>query len=1779
MMCTATPAYRSSNKRLLISCAIVAIAAAGLSPHKAHAQAFQGTINSTVGTVSRANTSATSETITIGSPTATINWTPSGRPNGNGNINFLPAGNIATFQGTTNAGDYTVLNRIIPSGAFPIELDGTVQSLLANNATGGNIWFYSPNGILIGASAVFNVGGLLLTTADPGSNWSTNPSGFTATLGPAVSTSFVTVSKGAQVNAQNSYVAIVAPKITQAGTVNVNGSAAYVAAEQATMTFNQGLFDIAVDVGTDDANGIIHTGSTTGTGNATSADNHSIYMVAVPRNQALTMLLSGNVGFSDVAGATVQNGQIILSAGYNVTSGVGAVPVDGLQLGGAFPSKTASIDIQGGDFTSNVQGYATGSISATGGGGTLNFAHDLSLQGLVGASLIANSGDTISVGGNAAISANDIRSFDNGNSTSSLNATAGTAQVVANAGGSISVAGNLSVNADAKGGVSVLAGVAGGSAQGGAARLQSNGGSINVGGNAEVSANAAGGNSVATGGEGDGGNAFVALNGGSISVGGLLGLQTDGLGGAGAPGGSGFGGWSYASIGSAGGTLHLPGGLHVESDGFGGAGLANPNGIGGDGGQGVGGSASFSASTTLQAGASLNLQLTNVGLIATGVGGNGGDGLDGGAGGQANGGEAFAELGSSAMTAGEFDLDVTAHGGNGGGASNGTGGTGGDAFGGFADTFIEGTVTANVHADAGTVGGAGGAGSTMGDGGNAEGSGFAFIDVASGGSLTGNVDLLAGGIGGNGANGGEGIGGESELFVEGALNAPEITISASGTGGTGLTRDGGFSEGGGASLFIDSGGSVNVTNNLFVGAVGNPDFNADGSTRDAAGAANGGDSQGGDASIEIGFGGGSLDVGGTTTITARAVGGTGGARDGITGGTGGSGRGGDASFIATSSSCASACGSPPSPTLTNVGLHDLTLNAAGIGGAGGNSATGGVGGEGDGGFTEIEIGNASFTASTINTVARGFGGSGGAGSSGLGGTGGLAQGGENFFFINTGGSVAASNYLASANAIGGDGGNGSTGLGDGGSAQSGFNEALIEGSATFGGSSDTGTGFVMTAFAQGGSGQDAGSGTAGSSEIVIDGSLIAAGHVQASASAIHGNGSGGTAQGGSASLTVSGTLDAASVAVVANGWNNNFKNDASSFGGTAALQLNSGAVTKLGDVSLSAMGSGGEISSAGDLTASGAVDFESGGDIAFGSVSAQKFHFDAGGAVSGGDIHVADHIGGDAQGAVTLGNLIAGPSVPTSDDGFSVGISSATSIDVGNVDAAGAVGFATLGRLTTGNISAGNLFLALVGTDASFGSIGTAPGGRAYIGNASMFTAAGGPDNFDPDKLLALAPVSTGGSVKINGAVTTGTLQAAAGTGLTLSTVTAGSLVDVSAGGLADFEGKVSAPKITVTSADINIAAGASLGVFGVTNLLTLNAVSNQPIIIGHGGTSAAGQYVLDEAGDMQAASLIINALGSAGGVAPDVHVFSVNIDGSQTSGGGFGSVALNTAGSIVIGGAVKFANAGASDSLMLDAGKNVEVITDTGSIAMADSSGALFGALTLSGENVWIADQSIISALESDAVSGTPQQLATNSGTSNPNGSVSAGGITAQIGSSFLVQNSGVASDLGGITVGDGGLTISTGASTASISTAAPTGPLLDIYGRQVKSNGTTLAGNDFVPVVKVSGTFSSDSRINGCPIAGCAPPLPPATAVQTLASDQVLGPVGATDDTIVGEDQQQADEDKKKGQSDDEDSIETWLGLINVGPINLDRPIDEPVTSGSDVDMNLGRGPGGNI
>ena len=188
------------------------------------------------------------------------------------------------------------------------------------------------------------------------------------------------------------------------------------------------------------------------------------------------------------------------------------------------------------------------------------------------------------------------------------------------------------------------------------------------------------------------------------------------------------------------------------------------------------------------------------------------------------------------------------------------------------------------------------------------------------------------------------------------------------------------------------------------------------------------------------------------------------------------------------------------------------------------------------------------------------------------------------------------------------------------------------------------------------------------------------------------------------------------------------------------------------DITAGDLDSGGDVSAEalnnitlGDITATGRVDLLSDGtgglgNIVFGDVSADHLNFSADGTVTGGDIHAATRAEGDAQGAVVLGDITVGPGLPPAGD-FSVGIASGTSISVGNVQGADRVGFATLGDLNTGNITAGSLFMALVGGDITVGSVTTAPTGQIYMADVQMFLDHGGNRRF---RCVAGAPAAAG---------------------------------------------------------------------------------------------------------------------------------------------------------------------------------------------------------------------------------------------------------------------------------------------------------------------------------------------------------------------------------------------------------------------------------------------------
>ena len=379
--------------RLLASCAMatsmisfgdVQAAASSPAPPSGANAAFQGTGTVVSGSATILQTS-TLDTITVASSNTVINFTPFDTANGGGPITFLPSGRTGLFQNDPNSGvtNFTVLNRIITSDATrAIRFDGIVQSRIANatggTSPGGTILFYSPGGIIASSTSVFDVGSLVLSAADVGFGERANTFRFSgATSGAAVD-----INAGALISARGagSYVALVAPRIIQSGNVKSDGSIGYIAAEAVDVTIQNNLFDISFVQGIDGGAAVTHNGTTELTRAPNDTSPQRIYVAAVPKNDAITTLISGSLGYSAATSASVRNGAIILSAGRNVSdSGYGASFTD-------FTAGTAPANITiGADgatiFNASLLTNATGdALIAPAVGTTIQFNNSVALN-------------------------------------------------------------------------------------------------------------------------------------------------------------------------------------------------------------------------------------------------------------------------------------------------------------------------------------------------------------------------------------------------------------------------------------------------------------------------------------------------------------------------------------------------------------------------------------------------------------------------------------------------------------------------------------------------------------------------------------------------------------------------------------------------------------------------------------------------------------------------------------------------------------------------------------------------------------------------------------------------------------------------------------------------------------------------------------------------------------------------------------------------------------------------------------------------------------------------------------------------------------------------------------------------------------------------------------------------------------------------------------------------------------------------------------------------------
>ncbi len=1563
---------RSRTSLALVSTLALGAALAA-APGSSRAQSFNGTPTVTSGSAA-IGTGVGTTTVTVNSPQAVINWVPTDTAIGGGPIAFQNAATTATFQNGVSSGDYAVLNRIIPTDPTrAVKFDGTVRSILlsilssgSGPATGGGtVFFYSPAGIIVGSNAVFDVGHLGLTTSDPyvdpvtgkfvNSNY--------VTFNGAASGSSVVIQPGATINAGkvgDSYFAAFAPVVSNAGSITGNGSSALVSADSGAIRFSpDGLFDISVFLGTGSTGTtLVNRGAIGGVAGVGAADSHRVYLVAVPRNDAITLAVTAGstLGF-DVAGAADKVGNaVILSAGYNINGGevdVRSTPSNGI---------LANIAIGEATFTSRTSAGALGDTALTATSGTASFASDVTLFGSESAEMIARPGGTILVNGSAAVSAAHFAQLpgDVG--------TGGTAQTLAD-GGLILIGGNFIVTA------------------------------------AGVGADGAYGDGPAnsSGEFGSGGSGSIKLvNNGRLGVGGLTILDASGTGGSttisDTAAGGGQGGIASLTVDGAGARANFAGGLIVSSRGTGGSAVDCAACIP-ESGAGVGGTASISGSGGAGSGFTVG---TGLSVLADGIGGNGGvlpasagtggtaaiatgpgmaiivngpaliratgtGGAEvGGTGGAGFGGNAsIATLGAGGGILFNGVTNLAAEGQ--GGSAFRVNGTGGAATGGIAAISSNGApiafaTTLTVSADAR---GGNGTNDLAGVGGSATGGSASISAIGGSVALSGKSSLTAQGIGGGSYSPGSGTGGLAAMTARrGTITGADFSVAADGRGGSGILGSvGGNGSGGVIRMAAQSdaagGSSIGFTTASFraagYGGAGGRGVDGTSGTPEGPGGT-GGTGTGGNVSALAGQGNGKLTTG-SVQIVADGFGGAGGgggsgfSAGGAPGGDGGTGIGG--SVVAGSGGDSAA--------LAPTGLADLgsaTLSASGTGGNGGDS---------------------------IVDVRRNTGGAGGAGLAG------------NATLLAAGGAVRIASAQLYANASGGTGGIGLTdGVGGAATLVAGSGFALdVRGPAAFPNRGQvTGGDLVLRSVALGGTGSAAGaaSGTNGNSIRITGGDVRLA-----SLDAMVGGGPTGAPTGADAialnggtlaltgplgfttTNTLSVTLDsstvtasstvlkaadfvflaprAASKGTLTSGTfaltttNNAYLDASLAIGGPVTLNapgaIDTGSISTPGAIALSAKT--GSIRT--DALRGGGVDAAALTSLTTGSIdAAQSVVLAAGGAIGTGAVTAGDRVDASASGNLLSGAISAGRVAPSASSAatYAVTLTSGGTLLTGDI-AGNAVTAQSAGATTLGAVDARGNFNAIAG--AGFTSQGMTAAGTLAV--------------------QAAQAIVTGALSGIQGVTMN------AGTTLTAGPVTSAQKIALTAGGTATT-GALSAGDRVIVGAGGNLSTGG------------VSAGRNAP----SAASGATYAVALTSGGALQTGDILGNAVTAQAAGASSVGNVDARGAARLTSGTNLAAQTVNATGTLVAtaGAALSLGNVNAADT-RITAGTALNAGSVTSGQTVFLMAGTNLASGALSGRDVLaLAAGSIATGAISATGTGTSGQVYLASSATIPAAALAAG-------------------------------------------------------------------------------------------------------------------------------------------------------------------------------------------
>lgn len=288
-----------------------------------------------------------------------------------------------------------IVNNIGPSR---LTLDGTVLATVGNR-TGGNLWFLSASGVLVGPNARIDVGGALFATATPRALADrTGP-----VLDPAVfriafddtGPGTVDVAAGARITGHGGTLAFVAPVVTTAAGATIGGAGdtavLYGAADRYVLNFARQAGDDLDLLGFEVTAGVV-TPVPLALAGATTAGN--IYVAAVSRAEAARALIDAS-GTLTATDAALEGGAIVLSAGGGIADRSPA-PASGAPVDLAVSALGAAGDLTArasGALTFAAPAHAGGRLDATGlaiAAGGLVAGGDLTLRSAGGSLVVAS---------------------------------------------------------------------------------------------------------------------------------------------------------------------------------------------------------------------------------------------------------------------------------------------------------------------------------------------------------------------------------------------------------------------------------------------------------------------------------------------------------------------------------------------------------------------------------------------------------------------------------------------------------------------------------------------------------------------------------------------------------------------------------------------------------------------------------------------------------------------------------------------------------------------------------------------------------------------------------------------------------------------------------------------------------------------------------------------------------------------------------------------------------------------------------------------------------------------------------------------------------------------------------------------------------------------------------------------------------------------------------------------------------------------------------------------